>query len=104
MTFVLTPGKLISMAMRYNHGFVAYTRHVQDEVLQLAKREWDKVAASGFAKPSSPGSDMQMWEEATGNGFWTPERDEYYIDIYKGPEGNQDLDFLMSIVNSSNDQ
>lgn len=71
-----SPGLLMSMAMRYDHslGMPGY-------------RDWKLAPGIGEKEPglharilaNTMGSMRQLWEEVTGNGFYSPAREADYV-------------------------
>ncbi len=81
----LTPGLLISMAIRYDHSFGIWMgsfetqstleekqRSILDEVISCYSRRQEITN-------SASGTDAQLREEMTGQGFYRPEREAEYI-------------------------
>ena len=80
----LTPGLLISMAIRYDHSFgilmgyfdshktlVSKQCQILDDVMVYYRRGQE---LSNYAM----GTEAQLWEEMTGAGFYHPDRESSY--------------------------
>ena len=84
-------GLLMSMAIRSDHGLAV-------------PGYYDQIHGPGHHRKrleSTMSAMHQLWEEVTGNGFYSPELEESYVKDYEEvmnyPDGEQ-LDFFKSLT------
>lgn len=91
----LTPGLLISMAIRMNHSF-GYWMMAFEKYQDLTQKQisiLNEVCEIYHQKMTC--GDSQLIEEMTGNGFYSSDRETYYCDSVS-PDV---LEHAMSLVN-----
>jgi hypothetical protein len=89
----LTKGLLVSMAIRHSHDFnldsttqlyflVGFTNARRCNLINELKEVWyEKFSKSDYVKPEWDGptiTELQLYEEVTGNGYYSPEKEESY--------------------------
>ena len=89
----LTPGLLISMAIRYDHSFGFHTGSLMmfsdgetliDKQIKLIREaatcyhRLKGLYEAEWVSKSLAGTDLQLFEEMTGEGFYQPDREEGY--------------------------
>lgn len=79
-----TAGLLSSMMLRWDHGvfmpraacaFFSDGPKLADAYKDASDR-YDRMAANG------PGDDHQLYEEMTGRGFYSPDREDWYKNMF----------------------
>lgn len=83
----LTPGLLISMAIRYDHSFGILMEpfdrwagfgNLDNKQVNLLNDVMTHYKRGQELSNYSIGIEAQLWEEMTGVGFYRPEREESY--------------------------
>ncbi len=89
--FPITPGLLISMAMRLDHSFGVSLGIFEDEDLPTKQVKLLNEVIPYYRRRlqitnSATGTDAQLGEEISGQGFYRPEREDQYQGMAT-PEG-----------------
>jgi len=91
--YPLTDGLKYSMALRYDHGFFIHTDEVKEKTLAEVVEIYEKLKSKDFKKPRGKTWQaielVQLWEEATGKGFYSPGREQMYVDMFEGNRGRK---------------
>lgn len=107
MKHILTKGKLISMAVRCDHSFYMLTDDSKQTMLDEMQKYWDDFVTTDFAEPSytgAPSDKWRAWQEATGyDAFWSPERDQSYVDSFEKSKGQPPHNLLNLFTTKIND-
>lgn len=97
--FEVTPGLLISMAIRYDHSFgmedwFAISAKNKRPLYEKQIDILDKVAEIYRADGNG---DVQLIEEMTGEGFYRPDLESSYVNMAT-PEGRGRASWLAEII------
>lgn len=81
----LTPGLLISMAIRYDHSFGIWmgpfetSSSLEEKQLAILEDVIGYYSRRHEITNSARGTDAQLREEMTGQGFYRPDREAEYV-------------------------
>lgn len=84
MIYPYSRGLIASMMIRFDHGvFIGKTPSFVLKIYLLMQHKYDELARNGLVEvPGEPHyGDKQLYEEITGEGFYSPEKEHTYVEF-----------------------